>query len=449
MPDLWSYWKKSGIDRAYATKVAVWSHSQGSVQNGVLHFGSMIAELVVSKTSALSNHFGVYGGILLTVDGFDPEGPLVVFETKTTQLTWAQWNSSVYGVWGVSTSWKAPTPPPTTTTTVVPPTTTTLPPTTTTTVVQNVSVTFDANGGLGFMSNEVEPLGSVVALSLNGFVYSGYAFAGWNTSPSGGGTSYSNGATFSFTTNVTLYAQWTAASTTTTFPGLTSTNWSGYVLPTSTIVTDVSGEWTVPTLNCTDTPNGDSSTWVGTGGTQGTSLLQTGVNDNCVNGVQVDSGWWELVPATPNHEEIFSNFPVSPGNTIEASVFEQSDGAWATEVADLNTGLTGFMITGQSWGVGVTTATSYSVQGNTTGLSYSGAYSAEWIEEDVTSANSGSLIAFPNYGSVTFFNLRTNLSSWSLPNSDGREITNSSNVPVSVPGPINSSGGFTVNYTGP
>ena len=38
----------------------------------------------------------------------------------------------------------------------------------------------------------------------------GFTFAGWNTSPDGSGTSYSQGNTFTITSNIILYARWTA-----------------------------------------------------------------------------------------------------------------------------------------------------------------------------------------------------------------------------------------------
>jgi len=110
MPDLWSYWKLSGIDGAFATKVTTWSHTRGAVQNGVLHFGSMIAALNVRKNSALAIQLGVAETLVVTIDGFDPGGPLVVFKAKTVQATWAQWGSAVRAVWGVSTSTSPLTP---------------------------------------------------------------------------------------------------------------------------------------------------------------------------------------------------------------------------------------------------------------------------------------------------------------------------------------------------
>jgi uncharacterized repeat protein (TIGR02543 family) len=48
------------------------------------------------------------------------------------------------------------------------------------------------------------------------FTKSGYQFDDWNTSPDGSGASFANGALYGFGSNLTLYAQWTSISTTTT-----------------------------------------------------------------------------------------------------------------------------------------------------------------------------------------------------------------------------------------
>jgi len=50
-----------------------------------------------------------------------------------------------------------------------------------------------------------------VTLRTNAFTKTGYTFAGWNTSPSGTGTSYTDGQVFKYQIagNLTLYAQWT------------------------------------------------------------------------------------------------------------------------------------------------------------------------------------------------------------------------------------------------
>jgi uncharacterized repeat protein (TIGR02543 family) len=72
-------------------------------------------------------------------------------------------------------------------------------------------VTFDANGGSGSMTNEANNVPA--ALTTNTFIRTGYTFSGWNTAADGSGTSYADGATYDFSANVTLYAQWAAVST--------------------------------------------------------------------------------------------------------------------------------------------------------------------------------------------------------------------------------------------
>jgi uncharacterized protein (TIGR02145 family)/uncharacterized repeat protein (TIGR02543 family) len=82
-------------------------------------------------------------------------------------------------------------------------------------VWNNVPVTmytmsFNANGGNGSVSNQIAQAGSTITLpNGNGLLSrSGYAFSGWNTNSSGNGTTYSAGSSFSVTDDVTLYAKW-------------------------------------------------------------------------------------------------------------------------------------------------------------------------------------------------------------------------------------------------
>ena len=70
------------------------------------------------------------------------------------------------------------------------------------------SVGFSANGGTGGMASETD--NAPTALTADGFTRAGYTFAGWNTAANGSGTAYANGATYGFTANATLYAQWKA-----------------------------------------------------------------------------------------------------------------------------------------------------------------------------------------------------------------------------------------------
>ena len=75
---------------------------------------------------------------------------------------------------------------------------------------EEFDVTFDANGGSGTMSAQTE----IAAASIlgNSFTRSGYTFSEWNTAADGTGTAYAAGASFPFTADDTLYAQWLKSS---------------------------------------------------------------------------------------------------------------------------------------------------------------------------------------------------------------------------------------------
>ncbi len=75
--------------------------------------------------------------------------------------------------------------------------------------IDQYSVTFNANGGSGSMGPQTGNYNTTASLMLNAFTRTGYTFAGWNTQAGGGGTAYADGATYTFTAGVTLYAQWT------------------------------------------------------------------------------------------------------------------------------------------------------------------------------------------------------------------------------------------------
>ncbi|MCU1488828.1 MAG: cell wall/surface repeat protein, partial [Acidimicrobiaceae bacterium] len=77
------------------------------------------------------------------------------------------------------------------------------------------TVTFNANGGTGSMSAEATNVAT--ALTTNSFTRAGYSFSGWNTVAAGGGTAYADGASYAFTADTTLYAQWVANAHTVTF----------------------------------------------------------------------------------------------------------------------------------------------------------------------------------------------------------------------------------------
>ena len=68
------------------------------------------------------------------------------------------------------------------------------------------TVIFDANGGAGSMN--AQSARTTTTLSSNTFTRQYYEFAGWNLNSDGTGNTYSDGQTFDFSSDITLYAIW-------------------------------------------------------------------------------------------------------------------------------------------------------------------------------------------------------------------------------------------------
>lgn len=77
---------------------------------------------------------------------------------------------------------------------------------------ETVTVSFDANGGKGTMDKMSVAAGETVSLTKNAFTRDGYTFLDWNDKADGSGASYKDGASVEVTSNMTLYAQWTKSS---------------------------------------------------------------------------------------------------------------------------------------------------------------------------------------------------------------------------------------------
>jgi hypothetical protein len=68
------------------------------------------------------------------------------------------------------------------------------------------TVTFNNNGGTGTMAPQMDCMPA--NLANNTFTNTGFTFNSWNTAANGSGTTYADGASYSFSADVTLYAQW-------------------------------------------------------------------------------------------------------------------------------------------------------------------------------------------------------------------------------------------------
>ena len=91
------------------------------------------------------------------------------------------------------------------------------------------TVSYDANGGSGTMSDSTATYGSSFMTRENVFTREGYTFNGWNESQDGSGTAWSltssgvyesgKSWTWTYTKNITLYAQWKANTYTVAYNG--------------------------------------------------------------------------------------------------------------------------------------------------------------------------------------------------------------------------------------
>ena len=164
------------------------------------------------------------------------------------------------------------------------------------------------------------------------------------------------------------------------FPGIpdnanTSHNWSGYAATGGTY-TGVSGTWTVPAFNGTDTTFGIDATWVGIGGVRSRDLIQAGTQQTVSgNGSTQYEAWVELLPRASRPVPL----RVHAGDSVTINISEQSPDQWLIDFTNNTTGQT-YQQTEQ----------------------YQSTHSsAEWVEE-APSGGRGGLLPLSNFGSVDF-----------------------------------------------
>jgi hypothetical protein len=97
-------------------------------------------------------------------------------------------------------------------------------------------------------------------------------------------------------------------------------NWAGYAaLPQHSggKFRYVAATFTVPSVNCSTTPNSLSVHWVGLDGFSNGTVEQDGVESDCDGSTPAYSAWWETFPGN----SIQTVFSVNAGDAVTASVF--------------------------------------------------------------------------------------------------------------------------------
>ena len=217
---------------------------------------------------------------------------------------------------------------------------------------------------------------------------------------------------------------------------LISSDWSGYAVATNLnnpqpLVTRIEASWTVPKVSFSIRES-YSATWIGVGGQFGfdSTLIQTGTEQDSINGVGKYSAWYELLP---NDEVTIASLSVSAGDRITSSISlsDPTANTWLIEIHDY-TGAT-------------------SEQSFQNSFTYpSSMLSAEWIVERPTVNNV--LRNLADFSELTFTGCSATVG--------GKVVTISSlpsiqitmysqNIELTSVSPLASNGSsFTVNYIG-
>jgi hypothetical protein len=211
-----------------------------------------------------------------------------------------------------------------------------------------------------------------------------------------------------------------------------TTQWAGYMVASNLqnrqpVVSSISASWTVPEVRASENDT-ESAAWIGIGGYGDKTLIQTGTDQQCVNGRASYFAWYELIP---DHVVRILNMRIRPGDTITASInlIDKAANTWLIEINDV------------TWGASFKETFFYN----------SSRLSAEWIIERPTV--NGNISTLADFGSVTFSDCIATIENStgtvsSFPHNQLVMYT-SQDVQLVTVSPLYSDGsGFTVNYSG-
>jgi len=117
--------------------------------------------------------------------------------------------------------------------------------------------------------------------------------------------------------------------------------WSGYMVASdvqnrSPVVSSIGASWTVPEVKPSENDT-FSGVWVGIGGYGEETLIQTGTEQEYIDGRFTYYAWYELLP---DYLVRIPNLHVQPGDTITASISLVNENAstWSIEISDVTRG---------------------------------------------------------------------------------------------------------------
>jgi hypothetical protein len=121
-------------------------------------------------------------------------------------------------------------------------------------------------------------------------------------------------------------------------PSFKISNWSGYIVASdiqnrTPVVSSVSASWAAPEIKSSENDT-FSGVWIGIGGYGEDTLIQTGTEQECIDGKFVYYAWYELVPDSLVR---IPNIHVQAGDAVTASInlINENTNTWSIEIADV------------------------------------------------------------------------------------------------------------------
>jgi len=113
-----------------------------------------------------------------------------------------------------------------------------------------------------------------------------------------------------------------------------NTIWAGYAV-TGADFTSVQGSWIVSAVDCTKTPNTDSSEWVGIDGWTSNTVEQTGTDADCIGKTPYYYVWYEFYPL---NTVVINSVSIAPGDKFSASVTYDGNKEYTVTITNDTTG---------------------------------------------------------------------------------------------------------------
>ena len=110
--------------------------------------------------------------------------------------------------------------------------------------------------------------------------------------------------------------------------------WAGYAV-TGSDFTQVQGSWIVTAVDCTKTPNSDSSEWVGIDGWSSNTVEQVGTDADCNGKSPFYYVWYEFYPL---NTVVIKDVSIAAGDKFSASVTYDGGNEYTVSITNETTG---------------------------------------------------------------------------------------------------------------